>query len=153
MNSWCVANCAMGVCPPDKCSCEDESAPIAAPVVDDAAVADTDTDADTAAVSDAGAEEDGYAAAAAAAAAASADAVAKATAATDAAIADNAAAAAAMGVVASGLGNIGLPIDENHNPPDRPRNLNDWFWEEEGKLLAKLPDDNSVDSQHRCYAA
>ena len=153
MNSWCVANCAMGVCPPDKCSCEDdEPAPAAAPAVDDATgaaaddnVADDADDADAADAADA-------------AAAATAAAVADAAAVTDAAIASNAAAAAAMAdnaaAAASGDGNLGLPVGENHPPPSKPKSLDDWFWETEGSyLLETLPDDNSVDSKHSCRAA
>ena len=136
MNSWCVANCAMGVCPPDKCSCEDdESAPAAAPAVDDASgAADAAVAADATAADAVAAADDAYADAVAAAAAvsdaaadgtdgtddadatdaaaaATAAAVADAAAATDAAIASNAATAAAMAdsaaAAASGDGNLG----------------------------------------------
>ena len=158
MTPWCVANCAMGVCPADKCACEDDaSAPAAAPAVDDAtAAADTAADAAAAAAGDAGSAD-----AAAAAAAANAAAVAHAIAAADAASASNAAAAAAMAdnaaAAASGDGELGLPLGENPPPPGKPRSgksLGDWFWEMEGRyLLENLPADDSVDSKHSCRAA
>ena len=158
MTPWCVANCAMGVCPADKCACEDDaSAPAAAPAVDDAtAAADAAADAAAAAAGDADSAD-----AAAAAAAANAAAVAHAIAAADAASASNAAAAAAMAdsaaAAASGDGDLGLPLGENPPPPGKPRSgksLGDWFWEMEGRyLLENLPADDSVDSKHSCRAA
>ena len=124
MNSWCEANCAVGFCPPDKCACEDDSAPAAVPVVNKTAVAD-----------DAPAPDTTGAAAIAAATA----------------VADAGAASAAAIAAASGLGSLGLPVDETQETPDK--NLRDWFWEMEERLLQHLPDESSIDSKHACRAA
>ena len=146
MTPWCVANCAMGVCPADKCACEDDaSAPAAAPAVDDATAA-ADTAADSAAAANAAAVADAIAAA---------DAASASNAAVAAAMADSAAAATSGDV--TGDGDLRLPLGENPPPPGKPKSgksLADWFWEMEGRyLLQNLPADDSVDSQHSCRAA